>query len=98
MNTTPKIESYRFGQIVIDGRTYHKDVIITPRGILPNWWRAQGHSLSIADLAAVLENPPQVLVIGQGAFGRMRPAEHTRKTYWISLLKRQRTLYQISIL
>ena len=66
-----KIDSYRFGEVVVAGQAYHKDVIIFPDRILANWRRADGHSLCLADLEAVLENPPAVLVLGQGAYGRM---------------------------
>ncbi len=68
---TPKIDSYQFGKIVIDGHTYHKDVMITPDGVVPNWWRREGHSLCLEDLQNLLLSPPQELVIGQGAYGRM---------------------------
>jgi hypothetical protein len=41
----PKIESYRFGEIVIDGRRYSNDVIIYPDRVDGKWWREEGHSL-----------------------------------------------------
>ena len=68
---TPQIESYRFGQIVIDGQTYNKDVIVLPDGVRPNWWRTEGHRLGREDLDAVFEADLEVLVVGRGAFGRM---------------------------
>jgi hypothetical protein len=67
----PRIESYQFGRIVIDAQAYSRDVIILPVGVVSNWRRIQGHSLSVDDLAAVLEISPEVLVIGQGAVSRM---------------------------
>ncbi len=75
----PKIDSYQFGKIVIDGQAYDKDLIITPHGVTPDWWRAEGHSLSIPDLEAVLEAAPEVLIIGQGAYGRMELPDSTRQ-------------------
>jgi hypothetical protein len=73
---TPTIESYRFGKIVIDGETYPKDVIIFPEGVKPNWWREQGHSLSMNDLKDVIAAQPKMLILGTGTFGRMQiPAE-----------------------
>jgi hypothetical protein len=76
----PKIESYRFGRIVIDGETYQKDVIIFPEGVQPNWWREQGHSLSLDDLKDVLAARPKTLILGTGTFGRMQiPAETLTK-------------------
>jgi hypothetical protein len=72
MNTQPHINTYSFGRIDIDGRTYTADVIILPGQVQADWWREQGHVLKPADLPAVLEAKPQVLVIGQGAYGRMQ--------------------------
>ncbi len=77
---TPKIDSFQFGQIIIDGQRYNKDLIIFPEGISPNWWREQGHSLSVVDLQEVLANPPQVLIIGTGTYGRMQVSPSTLST------------------
>ena len=73
----PQIESYRFGKIVIDGDTYQKDVIIFPTHIASNWRRAEGHSLSIADLQAVIATQPKTLIVGTGTFGRMQIPSNT---------------------
>ncbi len=75
----PKIESYRFGEIVIDGRKYSSDVIIYPDRIQDHWWRREGHSLEISDVLGVLEDPPEVLVIGQGSASRMSVSTEIRK-------------------
>jgi hypothetical protein len=71
----PYIDSFRFGQVVIDGMAYSRDVIILPQRILPDWWRQEGHILHLADLDPVLEVSPGILIIGQGTFSRMRAAE-----------------------
>mgnify|MGYP001046035465 CR=1 FL=1 len=73
----PRIESYRFGQIVVDGRRYTSDLIIFPDRVQPDWWREEGHSLSQADIWEVFADPPEVLVIGLGAMGCMRVPEET---------------------
>jgi hypothetical protein len=73
----PRIDSYRFGEIVIDGQRYGNDVVIYPDHVDGQWWRKEGHSLALEDLRLVLENPPQVLVIGQGSAGRMEVPEDT---------------------
>ena len=75
----PKIDSYRFGRIMIDGEVYTKDVIILPQEVIPNWWRDKGHRLKPADLERVLEAKPGTLVVGQGAYGRMTVDETTRQ-------------------
>jgi len=68
----PHIDSYKFGNIVIDGQLHTKDVILLPDRVIGNWWRQEGHVLHISDLETVIAAKPQVLVIGQGAYSRMR--------------------------
>jgi hypothetical protein len=67
----PRIDSYRFGQVVIDGESHRRDVIIYPDHVERGWRREEGHSLSPADLWEVLQMRPEVLVIGQGTASRM---------------------------
>lgn len=75
----PRIGSYRFGRLEVDGAVYHKDIILLPEGVMPNWWRAEGHTLVPGDLAPVYEAMPHVLIVGTGAYGRMTvPSETTR--------------------
>lgn len=66
------IDSYRFGEIVIDGVSYSRDVLILPSGVRGGWWRREGHNLSIEDLAEALRERPEVLVIGTGSLGLMK--------------------------
>ena len=73
----PKIGAYEFGRIEIDGQTYTSDVIVLPTGVSSNWRRDEGHTLKPADLSAVLEASPEVLVVGQGAYGAMRVTDET---------------------
>jgi len=68
-----RIEEYRFGRVVVDGREETRDVIVLPERVVRNWWRAEGHALVLADLADILDELPETLVVGTGAFGRMRP-------------------------
>jgi hypothetical protein len=77
-----KIESYSFGNIVIDGSTYTSDLIIFPdRGsIWDKWWRKEGHAIHEEDLNEVMEEPPEILIIGTGESGRLKVSE-TIKTY-----------------
>ena len=84
----PEIQSYRFGCIVIDGVTFTKDLIILPDRVIENWWRQEGHALHPGDLAEIVdlsapavassEIQPQVLIVGQGAYGRMRVTPETQ--------------------
>jgi hypothetical protein len=69
----PRIEGYRFGHLVVDGEEQTRDVIVLPDRVVTNWWRADGHSLVLADLDDVLDELPERLVVGTGAHGQMRP-------------------------
>ncbi len=75
----PRIDGYAFGEITIDGRTYRRDVIIFPDRVESDWWREEGHSVTPTDLWEVLRDPPEVLIIGQGAYGRMDVPAETRR-------------------
>ncbi|MFQ5795674.1 MAG: Mth938-like domain-containing protein [Candidatus Bipolaricaulia bacterium] len=66
-----RIDSYRFGSIVIDGKPYRSDVMIYGDQVKSDWWRKEGHRLHLEDLDWVLSRGPKVLVIGTGANGRM---------------------------
>ena len=69
MNT---IDSYHFGQIVINGKNYTSDVIIFPDSVRDNWWRRKGHELFLGDITRVLTENPEVLVVGTGTSGLMK--------------------------
>lgn len=77
--STPQIDAYRFGHIVIDGASHDADVIVFPDRVRGNWWRREGHSLHVEDLQEVLSAKPDTLVVGQGAYGRMRVPDETRR-------------------
>jgi hypothetical protein len=69
----PRIEDYRFGQVVVDGKEQRRDVIVLPDRVVSGWWRADGHRVMLADLEDVIEELPERLVVGTGAYGQLRP-------------------------
>jgi hypothetical protein len=73
------IDSYDFGEIVIDGRRYTSDVIIYPDSVNSSWWRKEGHELCIDDLEDVPDKKPEVIVVGTGNPGLMRILSETEK-------------------
>jgi hypothetical protein len=79
----PKIDDYDFGRVVVDGVEQTCDLILLPGRVVPNWWRQDGHRLVLDDLEAVLDELPERLVVGTGAYGRMTPdpeaLEHLRE-------------------
>ena len=48
-------------------------MIVLPDRVLTDWWRADGHRLVLADLHDVIEELPERLVVGTGAYGQLRP-------------------------
>ncbi len=73
------IDTYRFGEIIVDGHSYKKDLIVFPDHVAPQWWREKGHSLSLPDLEEIFIDSPDLLIIGSGAYGRMKVPVHTQE-------------------
>ena len=74
MTKTFRIETCSFGLIVIDGKQYTSDLIIYPDGHVEDaWWRKSGHRLSVDDIGRLIESAPEVIVVGTGVNGLMKP-------------------------
>ncbi|MHC4072705.1 MAG: Mth938-like domain-containing protein [Planctomycetota bacterium] len=74
------IDSYQFGEIVIDGTPHTSDCLILADSVQANWWRKQGHRLAAEDLQPVIAAAPSVLVVGCGVSSMMKVPEDTRQT------------------
>lgn len=78
-----RIQSYRFGEIVIEGEKYGDDVIVFADRVRAGWWREEGHLLQVADLKEALEAEPEALIVGTGTQQGMQVASevvsHTKK-------------------
>jgi hypothetical protein len=68
-----RLEDYSFGRLVVDGREHTRDLVVLPDRVVSDWWRRDGHSLAMEDLDEVLDELPARLVVGVGAYGRLRP-------------------------
>ena len=66
------VDSYQFGLIVVNGKKYTSDVIIFPERVRGGWWRKSGHQLCLGDIAEVMTENPEVLIVGTGASGLVR--------------------------
>jgi len=75
------IDSYDFGVIVVNGKRYTTDVIISPDRVRDGWWRKEGHRLHLEDLQEVVEakSRPEILVVGTGYSGIMRVPDEVVK-------------------
>jgi hypothetical protein len=68
-----RLEDYGFGRLTVDGHEHRRDLIVLPDRVVSDWWRREGHSLVMEDLDEVLDELPARLVLGVGAYGRLRP-------------------------
>ncbi len=75
-----KIESYSFGNIVIDGKKYTSDILIYPDHVQDKWWRKEGHELHLEDITSVLESTPEMLIIGTGRDGYLLVSTEVKKS------------------
>jgi len=66
------IENYSFGQILIDGKKYNSDLIIFKDHIYEGWWRKEGHNLCIDDIKKIINEKPEIIIIGTGFSGLMK--------------------------
>lgn len=67
------IDAYDFGYMVIDGKRYTSDCIVTSRGVNATWWRRNGHELAVVDISDIIEKEgPQTIVVGKGKYGMMK--------------------------
>jgi hypothetical protein len=69
----PQIDGYGFGRVTIDGRAETRDVIVLPGRVVRGWWRKEGHALVLEDLREVVDELPERLLVGTGAYGQLRP-------------------------
>lgn len=74
------IEQYEFGKIVVDGEQYTQDIKIIDGSVIPDWWREDGHSLTTGDVQDILQAGPDILVVGTGYYGNMKPEESFRES------------------
>jgi hypothetical protein len=68
-----RLRDYSFGRVVVDGEEQTLDLIVLPDRVVTNWWRREGHSLAMEDLAEVEDELPERLILGTGAHGQLHP-------------------------
>lgn len=74
-----RIDSYKFGRVVIDGKTFSNDCIVLGNEVVSDWWRKEGHLLEPEDLKEIIKTKPKILVVGSGAYGAMKISGGTKE-------------------
>lgn len=68
------IDNCAFGVMVIDGKTYTSDLIVYPDGrVVDHWRRKNSHRLSSDDMDSLIKLNPEVIIVGTGVHGQMKP-------------------------
>lgn len=73
------IEEYKFGSIVIDGKTYEYDVEVRWTGEVLKWWRGESHIVDIEDVERAIDQNPDLIIIGTGESGLAKVTEKTKE-------------------
>jgi len=66
-----RLSGYRFGEVTVGEERHTKDLLVFQGRVRAPWIRREGHRLTVEDLAALLEERPEVIVVGTGAWGRL---------------------------
>lgn len=73
------IEEYHFGSITISGKTYTKDVEVRWTGEVLEWWRKESHVFNLEDIQRALDQNPETIIFGIGAYGAAKVTEKAQK-------------------
>jgi len=61
-----RIDEFKFGEMSIDGKTYFSDIMIWWDGRVEMVEKPEMHEIGINELAMLLQNDPDIIVIGTG--------------------------------
>ncbi len=72
----PRIESLKFGSIVVGAKRYSHDVLIFPDGNLKRrrggFWRFGSHDIRKGEIDELVRANPEVIVVGTGTSARAK--------------------------
>jgi len=72
------IDSYEFGEIVIDKKNYNHDVIVYNSKV-ERWQRKESHFVYVDEVKKAISLKPEVIVIGNGYSGVMQIDNRVKK-------------------
>lgn len=73
------IEKYSFGCITVKGTLYTRDIKIIGDVVVPDWWRKNGHWVEADDISDILSAKTDILILGKGTPGLMKPTKELKK-------------------
>lgn len=79
----PKIESYQQGKIIIDGKTYTRDVLILLNGKIKHrddvYLDFVNHIVKQAEIMELLKGYPEIVIIGTGEKEKLKLSFHLER-------------------
>ena len=71
-----KVDSFRFGLIVIDGKKYVRDVLVFPDGTMRKrkggFWKFGSHTIKREEIDQLVKADPEEIIVGTGTSAKAR--------------------------
>lgn len=71
-----KVEAFKFGSIIVDGKKYRRDVLLFPDGTMRDrkrgFWRFGSHSIKKEEVEELIKASPDIVVFGKGVYSRAK--------------------------
>jgi len=69
-----KVNSFKFGSIILDGKKYSRDVFLYPDGSIRKrkggFWKFGSHAIKREEIEELVKSTPDVLIVGTGTDGK----------------------------
>lgn len=65
--------------MTIDGKTYQHDVEVCWTGEVLKWWREKSHVFDVDSVKRAVEQNPDTIILGTGAYGIAKVTEEAQK-------------------
>ena len=75
------IEDVAFSRLVVGGKVYRSATIVYPNSADGRWWRKDGMKFLPEDFDGVIQQKPDVVVLGVGFSAKVSVPEETRKRF-----------------
>ena len=60
------IQGYAKGRIIINGKSHHRSLIVTPSKVIPEWRPLEFSDLSEDDFVLLIDLQPEMILLGTG--------------------------------
>ena len=66
------IDNYKFGEFVVDGKTFKSNIELINDKVQQHRY-LENHELSLDDFTSLINAKPEIIIIGTGAYGVVKP-------------------------